>query len=106
MRQIESTHGPFDPKIPFFTIRTYEQTLPFYLKRTMTLVDFYDEMALGLLEEPSKGIPHLAEFLPRWSALEAGYATMKPETYDELRAAGVPMRELGHDTRRVIVSRK
>ena len=106
VRQIESTHGPFDPKIPFFTIRTYEQTLPFYLKRTMTLVDFYDEMALGLLEEPSKGIPHLAEFLPRWSALEAGYATMKPETYDELRAAGVPMRELGHDTRRVIVSRK
>ena len=106
VRQIESAHGAFDRTAPFFTIRTYEQTLPFYLKRTMTLVDFYDEMALGLLEEPSKGIPHVAEFLPQWAALDAGYATMKPETYDELRAAGMPMRELGHDTRRVIVSRK
>ena len=89
-----------------YSIRTYEQTLPFYLKRTMTLVDFYDEMALGLFQEPQKGIESLPKFLPIWSALPAGYAAMRPETYDELKRLDVPLRLLGSDTRRVIVSRR
>jgi len=94
------------PELPFFSIQTYEQTMPFYLNRTMTLVDFYDEMSLGLQIEPEKGIQSMAEFRQRWRALEAGYATMKPEVFGELAADSVPMRELGRDTRRVIVSRR
>ena len=106
VRSIEARHGPLDRTLPMYSIRTYEQTLPFYLKRTMTLVDFYDEMALGLFQEPHKGIESLPKFLPIWSALPAGYAAMRPETYDELKQLQVPMRLLGSDTRRVIVSRK
>ena len=106
VRSIEARHGPLDRSLPMYSIRTYEQTLPFYLKRTMTLVDFYDEMALGLFQEPDKGIESLPKFLPVWSALPAGYAAMKPETYDELKRLDVPMRLLGSDTRRVIVSRQ
>ena len=106
VRSIEAKHGPLDRNLPMYSIRTYEQTLPFYLKRTMTLVDFYDEMALGLFEEPHKGIASLPKFLPIWSALPAGYAAMRPETYDELKALDVPMRLLGRDARRVIVSRR
>jgi hypothetical protein len=68
---------------PFFSIKTYEQTMPFYLNRTLTLVDFYDEMNLGLDLEPEKGIQTMEEFRERWSALDAGYATMKPEVFDE-----------------------
>ena len=33
------------PDVPFYSVFCYEQTLPFYLKRTFTLVDFQDEMA-------------------------------------------------------------
>ena len=106
VQKIAATEGPLAPDAPFFSIQTYEQTLPFYLKRTMTLVDYYDELALGLAQEPEKGIAQINEFVPVWRALAAGYATMTPDGYDALRAAGLPMRELGRDTRRVIVSRR
>jgi 4-amino-4-deoxy-L-arabinose transferase-like glycosyltransferase len=106
VRQIAATEGPLSEDVPFFSIQTYEQTLPFYLKRTMTLVDYYDELNLGLEQEPEKGIAHIEEFVSVWRALAAGYATMKPEVYAALQEAGVPMRVLGRDTRRVIVSRK
>ncbi len=36
------------PDAPIYSVRTYEQTLPFYIKRTVTLVDYQDEMAYGL----------------------------------------------------------
>jgi 4-amino-4-deoxy-L-arabinose transferase-like glycosyltransferase len=106
VRQIVAKEGPLPQDVPFFSIQTYEQTLPFYLKRTMTLVDFYDELTLGLEQEPEKGIEQVKEFVPVWRALDAGYATMDPDLYDALQEAGLPMRELGRDTRRVIVSRK
>lgn len=106
VQEITAAEGPLSPDLPFFSIQTYEQTLPFYMKRTMTLVDFYDELNLGLEQEPEKGIEYVAWFLPVWRALDAGYATMKPEVYDELAKGGLPMRVLGRDTRRVIVSRK
>jgi len=106
VRQIEAKEGPLRPDVPFFSIQTYEQTLPFYLKRTMTLVDFFDELNMGLFAEPEKGIEWMPQFYSVWLALDAGYATMRPELFETLRAASLPMRELGHDTRRVIVSRK
>jgi 4-amino-4-deoxy-L-arabinose transferase-like glycosyltransferase len=106
VQQIAATEGPLARDVSFFSIQTYEQTLPFYLKRTMTLVDFYDELNLGLEQEPEKGIAHVEDFVPVWLALDAGYATMKPEVYDLLNMVGVPMRELARDARRVIVSRK
>ena len=106
VRRMLATEGPLRQDVPFFSIRTYEQTLPFYLKRTMTLVDYYDELALGLEQEPEKGIGYMLEFYPVWTALDAGYAAMKPEDFEALKKIGLPMRVLASDTRRVIVSRK
>ena len=82
VQQIVAAEGPLRQDLPFFSVQTYEQTLPFYLKRTMTLVDFYDELNLGLEHEPEKGIPDVRQFESRWRALDAGYATMKPEVYE------------------------
>ena len=106
VRRVEQQHGPLRRDLPFYSVQTYEQTLPFYLDRTLTLVDFYDEMNLGLEIEPRKGIETLYAFGQVWRALPAGYATMKPEVFDQLAAADLPMRELARDTRRVIVSRR
>jgi 4-amino-4-deoxy-L-arabinose transferase-like glycosyltransferase len=106
VRRIVAAEGPFRPELPFFSVQTYEQTMPFYLNRTFTLVDFYDEMNLGLDIEPDKGIQTKEAFRQHWRALEAGYATMKPEVYDELVEDALPMRLLGRDTRRVVVSRR
>ena len=100
------TTAPFDASAPFYQIQMYDQTIPFYLDRTTTVVGFRDELALGIDAEPDKQIPTVAAWQPRWRALAQGYAAMPPRVYDELAAEGVPMRVLARDTRRVIVSRQ
>lgn len=97
---------PYDPNAPFFQVRMYDQTLPFYLDRTTTLVEYRDELGPGLDAEPDRGIAHLADWVPRWEGLRQGYALMAPETRASLAAAGVPMRVVAADVRRVLVARR
>jgi 4-amino-4-deoxy-L-arabinose transferase-like glycosyltransferase len=97
---------PYDRSAPFFQVRMYDQTLPFYLRRTTTLVEYRDELSLGLDAEPARGIAHEADWIERWRALTQGYALMTPETHAELARAGVPMRVIVTDPRRVLVARR
>ena len=90
---------------PVYQIAMYDQTLPFYLGRTTTLVAFRDELALGIDAEPERQIPTVAAWIPQWNALATGYAVMTPDVYEQLAAGGVPMRVLARDSRRVIVAR-
>ena len=106
VRDIVARHGEFRKDLPFYSVNMYEQTLPFYIKRTVTLVDYTDEFELGLQQEPQKGIPTQDEFVDIWAALNQGYAIMSPGLYDQYAAVDLPMHVLGRDTRRVIVSRQ
>ena len=89
---------------PFYSVRAYDQTLPFYLGRTMTLVEFADEMAFGIEREPQLALASLADFRNAWTKLTCSYAFMEPDTYDELLAGGLPMTVLANDKRRVVVA--
>jgi 4-amino-4-deoxy-L-arabinose transferase-like glycosyltransferase len=89
--------------VPFYSFRMYDQTLPFYLQRTVTLVEHPDEMAFGLEQEPGKWIPSAIEFKRRWNTDADAFAIMETDDYDVLRQAGLPMTEIARDTRRVIV---
>lgn len=91
---------------PIFSVQCYDQSLPFYLKRSVVLVDYRDEFDFGLRLEPGRGIASLAEFSARWRVLDLGYAVMPPETRDRLVAAGVPMHELARFPQRVLISRR
>ena len=97
---------PYDRSAPFFQVRMYDQTLPFYLGRTTTLVQFRDEMSLGLDAEPARGIARVADWISRWQSLSQGYALMSPETRATLAADGVPLRVIASDSRRVLVARR
>jgi len=88
---------------PFYSVRYYDQTLPFYLKRTVTLVDYADEMEFGIRQEPHKVVPTLDVFMKRWEADGAPSAIMGPDTFDLLSGAGVAMRVIWKDPRRVLV---
>ncbi|MEW6313366.1 MAG: glycosyltransferase family 39 protein [Pseudomonadota bacterium] len=88
---------------PFYSVATYEQTLPFYIKRPVTLVAFQDEMAFGLQQEPQLWLPDLAAFEQAWRQAPYALALMAPETYAQLQQSGLPMQEIARDTRRVIV---
>jgi hypothetical protein len=91
------------PDAPVFSVQTYEQSLPFYLRRTVTLVDYRDEFALGLGEDPALGIATLEEFGRRWTGLAEGYAVMPLATRDRLARQGLPLREIGRFPNRIVV---
>jgi 4-amino-4-deoxy-L-arabinose transferase-like glycosyltransferase len=92
-------------RAPIFSVQTYDQTLTFYLRRTLTLVDTRGELDYGLRHEPEKGIGMRA-FEQRWLDLPEAVAIMSHTTYSHLLARGLPMRVLGMDRRRVAVSRQ
>ncbi|GAA4329365.1 glycosyltransferase family 39 protein [Variovorax defluvii] len=91
------------PDTPVFAVRDYDQTLPFYLRRNVVLVDYEDEFALGQRREPDKWIPTLDEFVARWQAAPRAAAYMGAATWVELHRRGLPMRIVFHDPRRVVV---
>ena len=98
--------APFAPAAPVYQIGMYDQTVPFYLRRTTTLVAYRDELDFGITAEPGRQIPTVAEWIDKWRAHDEGYAVLPPPEFARLEAAGVPMRVLARDARRVIVSRK
>ena len=106
LARVVAAHGPLSTEVPFYTIRMYDQTLPYYLGRTVVQVDHPDEMAMGLASEPEKAIATVDEWRRRWDAGGQAYAIMQPDEYDELKREGVPMIELGRDPRRMVVSRR
>jgi hypothetical protein len=93
-------------RAPIFSVQTYDQTLPFYLQRTMFLVDWRGELDYGLRYAPGRTITDMARFEQTWRDLANGIAIMSHETYAQLDARGLPMRVLGRDRRRVAVSRQ
>ena len=61
---------------------------------------------MGIASEPGKAISSVAAWILRWQAVDQAYAIMQPETFETLRSGGLSMRELGRDSRRVIVARR
>lgn len=91
------------PDVPFYSVGMYDQTLPFYMKRTVTLVAHQDELEFGLTQEPRKWLPDFAAFEKAWRGQPYALAIMEPNTYEQFKAAGLPMQLVARDTRRVVV---
>jgi len=106
LTKIAAAHGPVRTDVPFYAVRMYDQTLPYYLGRTVIPVDYRDELAFGIDREPDKALATIAEWQSRWQKSEQAYAIMQPEEYEKLKGQDVPMVELARDPRRVIVSRR
>jgi hypothetical protein len=92
---------PSDAKI--YSVRLLDHTVPFYLERNTIMVEFTDELTFGAKQEPQKWIPTLNEFVIVWNQDPNAFALMSPGQYEELKTRGLPMEELGRDSRRVVV---
>jgi 4-amino-4-deoxy-L-arabinose transferase-like glycosyltransferase len=88
-----------------YSVGTYDQTLPFYWRRTVTLAAYRGELDFGLRLDPARGIPTVADFLDTWRRAPSAYAVMDLSLYKDLERQGVPMREIDHDLRHVLVAR-
>jgi 4-amino-4-deoxy-L-arabinose transferase-like glycosyltransferase len=91
---------------PLFSVGTYDQTLPFYWRRTVELVAYRGELDFGLRRNPGAEIPSVAQFADQWAALPDAYAVMERSMFDELKSRDLPMREVARDLHRVLVARR
>ncbi len=92
------------PDMPLYGVRRLDHTLPFYLGHRLTMVEYADELAFGVRQEPERWLPSLAQFVDRWQHGPRALAIMAPVTFNQLRAQGLPMTEVARDTRRVVVA--
>jgi 4-amino-4-deoxy-L-arabinose transferase-like glycosyltransferase len=105
VEQMLGEHNTFAPDVPFYSVGFFDESLPYYLGRTLTLVSYRGELAPGIVAEPGKYVESLDEFERRWVDTKEAYAAMQPRQYAAFRSQGLPMRVLAIDSRRVIVSR-
>ncbi|MBZ0090783.1 MAG: glycosyltransferase family 39 protein [Sulfuricellaceae bacterium] len=93
------------PGIPFYSVDMYDQTLPFYIKRTVTLVKHLDEMEFGVQQEPGKWLPTIDRFVEAWNKAPYALAIMTPDTYNSLNKQSLSMQIIARDTRRIVVKK-
>ncbi len=93
------------PDVPFYSVKCYEQTLPFYLKRTFTLVDYQDEMDFGIKQEPERWIASVDELAKRWSKQTQAYAIVPTQDLLILQQQGMAMNEIYRDEQYIVVSK-
>jgi 4-amino-4-deoxy-L-arabinose transferase-like glycosyltransferase len=103
------------PKMKLYSVEMYEQTLPFYLKRTFTLVEFTDELEFGATQEekdaqepgakaePRRWLPTLQAFAHAWSKDKQALAIMPLVYYPMAKDMGVPMKEIYRDSQYIVV---
>jgi 4-amino-4-deoxy-L-arabinose transferase-like glycosyltransferase len=99
--------GASNPAVKVYSVGLYEQSLTFYLRRPVVLVDYRDEFDFGLQQEPQLAIAAQADFLARWRADAAAgvhdVAIVRPEIAAAYKQQGVPLRVVAGDTRRTII---
>jgi 4-amino-4-deoxy-L-arabinose transferase-like glycosyltransferase len=91
---------------PLYSVRTYDQTLPFYLQRTVMLVGYRGELDYGLRRAPDREIADIDEFLKLWESQTRAFAVMDVRTFNDFKERGVPMRNIGQHVGRVLVARE
>lgn len=101
----EAIRAEVKAEVPFYSVLTYEQTLPFYLKRTFTLVQYQDEMAYGIQQEPQRWVPTVEEFARVWAVQPEALAIMPVYAYAQLQQLGVAMKIIFKDTQHIVVKK-
>ena len=86
-----------------YSVGYYDQTIPFYIGRTVTLVDYWDEFSQGLKSEPQLAIPTLEAFARDWMRPGDAMAIIHPDLHEKLSTRGLAMTLLHRDERRILV---
>jgi len=98
----ERTRPLLQPGTRLYSVEHYEQTYPFYIARTVRLVNYGDEFEEGLKSEPALGLG-IEEFAADWQRPGDALAIMHPDSYRRMQSRALPMQVLHDDPRRVLV---
>jgi 4-amino-4-deoxy-L-arabinose transferase-like glycosyltransferase len=91
------------PSTRLYSVNHYDQTVPFYIRRKVMLVNYRDEFETGLEAEPGLALWDTDEFEDEWLRPGDALAIMQPGTFEKFRRLGLPMQVLHEDPRRVLV---
>ena len=91
------------PATRLYSVGIYDQSVPFYVRRTVTLVAYRDEFAPGLDAEPALAIATLEGFERDWLRPGDAMAIIHPDLMEKLSDRGLAMTLLHRDERRALV---
>jgi hypothetical protein len=91
---------------PIYSIATYDQSLEFYLQRTVTPVRFRGELEYGLKKNPAAAVADLDQFASLWSAAPQAFAIMEPSMFELLQSRHLPLRVIGQSADRLVAARR
>jgi hypothetical protein len=97
---------PLIPKdAPLYSLGLLDHTVPFYLEKNSVMVNFQDELAFGIAQEPERWIPTLEEWLQVWQnpTLQHAFAIMSHALWRELKSQNISMEVIAQDELRVLV---
>ncbi|HEX7340745.1 MAG TPA: glycosyltransferase family 39 protein [Rhodanobacteraceae bacterium] len=91
------------PNVPVYSVDGYQQTLPFYLGRTMTLVAYQGELQFGITHarKPLRGryLPTLDAFAKVWREHARGLAFAPRTSMPAIHQLGIHYRIVAHNPR-------
>jgi 4-amino-4-deoxy-L-arabinose transferase-like glycosyltransferase len=91
---------------PVFAVDRYDHTLPWTLRRTVTMVAHRDELAVQIGWEPQKFVPDLATFAERWRAAPRPWAFVPIDELERLpRELGIEMQVMARGAQYAIVKK-
>lgn len=95
------------PGTALYSVGGYRQTIPPYLGRLLTLVDFEGtgELDFGESAEPGRQTATPAQFIRQWEGGRDAIAFFDPRVWDHYRRQGLPGRVIARDSFTVAVSR-
>ena len=91
------------PGVPVYSVGGYQQTLPFYLRRTMILVAYQGELAFGIehARGPLEGryMASLQDFAAAWRTHSRGLAFVPRPVLPKVEALGIHYRIVAENPR-------
>ncbi|MGC8521704.1 MAG: phospholipid carrier-dependent glycosyltransferase [Steroidobacteraceae bacterium] len=94
------------PDTALYSVQQYRQTIPPYLGRLLTLVDYKGELGAGERWQPGLMSATPAQFVRQWKASRDAVAFFPPSVWRRYRQEGLPGRVIGRDSFTVAVSRQ
>lgn len=91
--------------VAIYDVNRYDQSLPYYLGRTINLVGFTGELEFGINQEPQKWLSE-ADFLPLWLNSEQAISVINQSTYELWQQQKIPMHTIYQNSRYIAVTRR
>ncbi|MBF0097181.1 MAG: glycosyltransferase family 39 protein [Magnetococcales bacterium] len=92
--------------LPVYCVDCYYQSLPFYLNRTIHMVQYRGELDFGIRQQPELWFANGDVFLQRWQQESQAVVVFNQEQRQKWQKLGMPMRLIYQDPRRAVALRR